>query len=144
MSVLEPMKAYCLIGSIGTSVSDIRIRLQQCSFKEVIFNIFISLNVVEYVRKVFGISNIGQKLKWVRNVDTEFLCVLNSEHYIWQRRPPTHPFTHPFTPNTDEGGGWRPSFPNPRCSTVSDLWVEWVYNFLQCCLFCRHRWDVCL
>ena len=26
--------------------------------------------------------NIGQKLKWVRTVDTEFLCVLNSEHYI--------------------------------------------------------------
>ena len=46
------------------------------------FDIFISLNVVEYVRKVFGISNIGQKLREVRNVDTQFLCVLNSEHCI--------------------------------------------------------------
>ena len=52
--------------------------------------------------------------------------------------------THPFTPNIDEGGGWCPSFPNPRYSIVSNLWVEWAYSFLQSCFLCHHRRDVSL
>ena len=44
------------------------------------FQYFLSLHVLEYVRKVFGISKYcseikKKKKKWVKNVDNEFLCI---------------------------------------------------------------------
>ena len=36
---------------------EIRIRVQRCSFKEVILYAILSIGVLEYVGKVFGLSN---------------------------------------------------------------------------------------
>ena len=45
------------------SINEIRIRAHQCSFKEVIFNNFLSLNVLEYVRKAMGIYKYYSEIK---------------------------------------------------------------------------------
>ena len=54
------MMAYCKIGSIGTSISEIWITEQKCSLTEVILNTIHSLNVLEYISKDFGLSKYYQ------------------------------------------------------------------------------------